>query len=59
MKAFKVGDKVYLKNEAQYKRKRVWEITGKREDGVFTLSRKIRSFLFIEFAKSNEIVHNE
>lgn len=58
MKDFKIGDKVYLKSEAQHKKKRVWEITDRREDGVFTLSRKVRSFLFIEFAKADELVHN-
>jgi len=57
MKSFKIGDKVYLKSESQYKRKRVWNITDKNDKGVFTLSRKVSGFMFFEFAKSDEIIH--
>lgn len=57
-RAFKVGDKVYLKSEEIYKRKRVWEITHITEDGVYCLYRKVRGFKFLETARQCELVLN-
>jgi len=59
MKSFKIGDKVTLKSESQYRMKRVWEITDKNDKGVFTLYRKVKGFVFFEFATSDEIAHRE
>jgi len=54
---FKIGDRVYLKNEQIYKTKRIWKITDIRDDGVYILKRNVKSFFtFLEFAKADEIV---
>lgn len=56
-KKFEIGDIVYLKSESEVAHKRVWEITAVDADGKFTLSRKVRGFVFLESAKSDELKH--
>ena len=57
---FKVGDKVYLKEEAEDKNRRIWTITSIRDNGVIWLERIIKRkggvFRFFESAKPNELI---
>ena len=58
MRDFLIGDKVYLKEEAIYQRKRIWEIIGITPEGVYYLERIVRGIRFLESARVDDLVLN-
>ena len=56
MRALKIGDKVYLKEESIYTYKRIWKVIGITPEGVYHLERIVRGFTFLESARADDLV---